>query len=248
MATWNGAMYVEEQLYSILEQLRPDDEIVVVDDASSDDTVGIVSAIPDPRIHLTIRNENHGYVRTFEQALGLASGEYLFLADQDDVWIPGRVDAMVNALVNHQVVVSNLSSLGGPNRIPGPFLIKDWRVWSRDSSHPIRNVVKLLAGLQCYWGCAMAMRRDALEYLLPFPEFLTETHDQWIGLCGNLAHSIGHLDTRTIWRRTHGDNLTPTQPRGLVPALRSRVILLRCMAVALQRGLTLVSGSSSGRK
>lgn len=237
MATSNGAAFVTEQIASILPQLAAGDELVIVDDASRDDTVEVISRLDDPRIRLVARDENRGYVRTFEQALGLARGEYLFLCDQDDVWIPGRVDIMVEALGEHQVIASNLATLGGPDRIPGPFWITDWRVSSRDSDHSVRNLVQLLAGLQCYWGCAMAVRRDALDYLLPFPRFLDETHDQWIGLCGNMAHSMGHVDARTVWRRIHDSNLTPTQPRGLIPALRSRLMLLRCLAVAWQRGL-----------
>ncbi|MGO2662293.1 glycosyltransferase [Propionibacterium freudenreichii] len=240
MATYNGAEFVTEQIASILPQLAPGDEIVIVDDASTDDTVEVISRIDDPRIRLVTRDVNWGYVRTFEQALGLARGEYLFLCDQDDVWIPGRVDLMVAALADHQVIASNLASLGGPNRIPGPFWIKDWRLWSRDSGHAIRNLLRLLAGVQCYWGCAMAVRRDALDYLLPFPRFLNETHDQWIGLCGNMARSMGHMNSRTVWRRVHDSNLTPTQPRGVIPALRSRVMLIRCLAVAWSRGLHLV--------
>lgn len=237
MATWNGSRFVREQLTSILEQLGSEDEVIVVDDASSDDTVQVIQSIYDPRIRMITHQKNCGYVRAFEEALYKATGEYLFLSDQDDVWVPGRVDVMVTALVTHQVVASNLATLNGPDRIPGPFFIKDWRVHSSGSERHVWNLLMLLAGLQSYWGCAMAVRRDALDYLLPFPTFLQETHDQWIGLCGNMAGSISHLDDRTVLRRYHGDNVTPPQPRGILPALKSRVTLVRCMAAARRRGL-----------
>nr|WP_285129462.1 glycosyltransferase [Propionibacterium freudenreichii] len=237
MASFNGAEFIAEQITSVLDQLAAGDELIIIDDASTDNTVDIITHIEDPRIRLLARDTNWGYVRTFEQALGLARGEYLFLCDQDDVWIPGRVNLMVAALADHQVIASNLASLGGPNRIPGPFWIRDWRLWSRDSTHSVRNLIRLLAGMQCYWGCAMAVRRDALCYLLPFPEFLYESHDLWIGLCGNMAHSMGHVNGRTVWRRVHGSNLTPLQPRGIIPALRSRLLLIHCMVIAWRRGL-----------
>lgn len=237
MATWNGAEYVREQLDSILAQLAPGDEVVVVDDASSDDTVAVISGIGDPRIRLFPRAENRGYVRTFGEALSRANGEFLFLSDQDDVWVPGRVEAMVAALAEHDVVASNLATLGGPDRIPGPFWVTDWRVYARDSGRHVRNLALLLTGFQCYWGCAMAVHRRALDYLLPFPDFLYETHDQWIGLAANMAGSIAHLDMRTLRRRYHDDNLTPLQPRGVRAALRSRLLLLRCIGVARRRGL-----------
>lgn len=237
MASWNGARFIEAQISSVLAELGPDDELVVVDDASSDETVETVRGIGDPRIRLYPRAENRGYVRTFEEALSRASGDYLFLSDQDDVWVPGRVRVMVEALQDSQVVATNLSTLNGPARIPGPFWIRDWRVREADSRRNVWNLLLLMAGLQCYWGCAMAVRRDALDYLLPFPDFLVETHDQWIGLCANMAGSIAHRDERTILRRYHDSNLTPAQPRGLLPALRSRWMLLRCLGVARSRGL-----------
>ena len=74
MATYRGAEFVTEQLDSILAQLGDGDEVVVVDDASPDDTVAVVRAIAerDPRVRLFPRAQNRGYVRTFEEALGRA--------------------------------------------------------------------------------------------------------------------------------------------------------------------------------
>jgi glycosyltransferase involved in cell wall biosynthesis len=235
MATWNGARWVGEQLESILAQLGPSDEVVVVDDASTDETPQAVAALGDPRIRLVTRAENWGYVRTFEQALGLARGECLLLADQDDVWLPGRVDAMVAALQTADVVATNLTTLGGAEAIRGPYGQPDWRLRSRDSGHRVRNVVAILAGSMPYYGCAMGVRREALETLLPFPPFLNESHDLWIALSGNVAGRMSHLGRRTVARRYHEANQTPNRPRGVGQVLRSRVMLLRCLAVALRR-------------
>lgn len=95
MATYNGAEFVTEQIASILPQLAPGDEIVIVDDASTDDTLEVISRIDDPRIRL-VRNEvNLGYVHTFERALATTRGEVIFLSDQDDEWFPERVSQML---------------------------------------------------------------------------------------------------------------------------------------------------------
>lgn len=238
MATYNGAQYVAQQISSILPELGVDDELVVVDDASTDNTVQIVEAIDDPRIRVFPRRINKGYVRTFEEALRRAHGRYLFLADQDDVWIAGRVEVMLDGLRHRDVVASNLGTLGGPDRIPGPLFIKDLQLRARDSARNVRNVLRVLAGTQCYWGCAMAVRREALSYLLPFPTFLVESHDLWIGINGNVQRSMEHVAARTIRRRFHDSNQTPLQPRGIVPAVRSRFMLLRCIAVAQKRRLS----------
>src|SRR5665647_1711453 len=98
MATYNGAPYVGEQMNSILEQLGPSDEVVVVDDASTDDTVDRLHAIGDQRVRVLESAENRGYVRGFEESLRNAHGQFILLSDQDDVWEPGRVRAIVGAL------------------------------------------------------------------------------------------------------------------------------------------------------
>lgn len=235
MATYNGGEYVAEQIASILPELGADGELVIVDDASTDSTVEVIGAIGDPRIRLFPRDINKGYVRTFEEALRRSRGRYLFLADQDDVWVAGRIEVMLDGLRHRDVVASNLGTLGGPDRIPGPLFIKDWQLRARDSAHNVRNVLRVLAGTQCYWGCAMAVRREALSYLLPFPTFLIESHDLWIGINGNVQRSMEHVASRTIRRRFHDTNQTPLQPRGIVPVIRSRFMLLRCIAVAGSR-------------
>lgn len=235
MATYNGARYVEEQLFSILEQLGPDDEVVIIDDASPDSTVDVITAIGDPRIRLERAAANRGYVRTFEAALRAARGRFLLLADQDDVWLPGRVDAMTRSLETHAVVATNLTMLGGPDSLRGPLGQEDWRLRPEDSRRAARNVLGVLAGNRPYYGCAMGVRRDALVAILPFPGYLTESHDLWIALYGNLAHSIEHLPNRSLARRVHGENQTPDRPRGIVPVVRARVMLMRAMGTLRRR-------------
>jgi len=83
LAAHDGAEYVGEQVRSILDQLGPTDELVVVDDASTDDTVSIVQSLGDARVTVHRSDANVGSVRTFERALGLARGAYLLLADQE---------------------------------------------------------------------------------------------------------------------------------------------------------------------
>lgn len=236
LAAYSGERFIGEQLASILSQLDPTDEVVIVDDASPDGTVAAIEGVGDPRIRLIRRTKNQGYVRGFADALAAAKGEYLLLADQDDVWLPGRVEAMTAALDATDVVASNLSTLGGPDGIRGPYGQADWRLRYRDSGHRLRNTLGILAGNMPYYGCAMGVRRAALDRLLPFPAFLNESHDLWIALYGNLVGTMTHLGRRTVARRFHESNQTPNRPRGVRAALGSRVLLLRCIAVLARRG------------
>lgn len=90
MTTYNGAQFVEAQLRSILEQTRQPDEIIICDDGSRDDTVNIIRHVMETsgtdRIRLVENEENLGYIRNFYKAISLTKGDYIFLADQDDIW------------------------------------------------------------------------------------------------------------------------------------------------------------------
>jgi glycosyltransferase involved in cell wall biosynthesis len=81
MAAYNGSLHIGEQIHSILAELGSNDELVIVNDASTDATSEIVRAIEDSRIRLIDSEANSGYVRTFERALTEARGEYVFLSD-----------------------------------------------------------------------------------------------------------------------------------------------------------------------
>ncbi|MET0932684.1 MAG: glycosyltransferase [Mycetocola sp.] len=229
MAAYNGSAFIEEQITSILAQLGTDDELIIIDDCSKDDTVEVVTRIQDPRIRLIRNDSNAGYVRTFDRALRMATGKYVLLADQDDLWADGRVDIMTAALDSTDVVAGNLEILGEPGRRT-PFPLH-----ASQSTRHAQNIAMLLADRRGYWGCAMGVRRDFLAIATPFPAPLVESHDLWLGIAGNVARSITHLDATVTYRRVHGDNATPASRRGLVPALRGRLVLVRCLLVAFRR-------------
>lgn len=230
MAAYNGSAHIAEQIGSILPQLADGDELVIVDDASTDNTAEVVEALNDPRIRLIRSAANRGYVRTFEAALAASTGDYVFLSDQDDVWIPGRVDAMVAALAHADVVASNFGYFGQK-----PRRIESLRLRSSDSGRRWANLLTLWIGIRPYYGCAMGFRGTMRDLILPFPSFLVETHDQWIALVGNLKGSMVHLEQDTLNRRLHDNNTTPKKARSLWLILRARLMLARAFAVALKR-------------
>lgn len=229
MATYKGAAFVQEQVTSILAELGEDDELVIVDDASPDETASIIAGIPDPRIRLSRASSNRGYVRTFEEAVRLSRGEYIFLSDQDDVWVPGRVELMLAVLTGSRLVASNFDMLGGG---PRPWIP---RLRSADSRRHVANMVGILVGYRAYYGCGMAFRREAIEMFLPIPPYVRESHDLWLAICGNVAGSITHLDEATIYRRLHDENQTPAGWRSLPKILAARIMLVRLTAEAFRR-------------
>src|SRR5260221_10250717 len=90
MAAFQGARDIGAQLRSILVQLSENDEVIVIDDHSSDRTCKEVRALGDTRVRLIERDTNQGVAKSFEEALSHASGAVIFLSDQDDLWAPRK--------------------------------------------------------------------------------------------------------------------------------------------------------------
>jgi glycosyltransferase involved in cell wall biosynthesis len=233
MATYNGAEYVEEQLRSILEQLGPSDEVIVVDDQSTDGSADVVRRIGDPRIVLHVNDHNRREVFSFGRAMSLAKGDVVFLADQDDVWMSGRVESMKRRLVEgSEVVASNFEWMDAEGR---PIDVTYDGVLARDSRRHLKNIVDIFRGRTNYYGCAMAFRRSLLPVISPIPRFV-ESHDLWIALAGNVVGGMAHLDQPTLYKRKHGNNATSTvSSRPMYQRLWSRMIFAASLAVLLYR-------------
>lgn len=92
IATYNGEKYLKEQLDSIIPQLTAQDELIISDDGSKDTTMEIIKryAANDSRIKV-YKGPGKGVIANFEFAINQTQGEFIFLADQDDVWLPEKV-------------------------------------------------------------------------------------------------------------------------------------------------------------
>jgi glycosyltransferase involved in cell wall biosynthesis len=221
MATYNGAPYIDEQLASILPQLGDRDELIVVDDASSDSTVALIRACADPRIKLVLNERNAGHVASFSRALSLAQNELVIMADQDDRWLPGRVALMAGALASRDamVVASNSEFMSSDGR-PTAYACEG--VTAATSAQFAGNIWSIFTGRRRYYGCATALRRNFHQVILPIPAYV-ESHDLWIAMAGNLARANVHLDACTLARRVHGHNASIVS-RPLYRKLWSRII------------------------
>ncbi len=204
MATYNGALYLREQLTSIVEELGPDDEVIVLDDGSSDATLDILGEYRDPRITVLENPSRLGPAQTFNRAMSLARHDVILLADQDDVWLPGRVTALVQELdATGALLVSSNSIFVDSDLNPTSFPMPPLEEAS--SSHNVRNIVRIFAGRACYYGCTMAVSAELRNMALPVPRY-AESHDLWLAMAANLCGRNAHLEEPTIKRRIHGTN------------------------------------------
>ncbi len=100
LCTYNGEKYLAEQLDSILGQSYPISELIIKDDCSTDGTIAIIEEYRRrcPAIRLIVNGSNLGYNINYLSAIALASGDYIAISDQDDIWEPAKIETMVSLL------------------------------------------------------------------------------------------------------------------------------------------------------
>jgi glycosyltransferase involved in cell wall biosynthesis len=214
--TFNGALHIRAQLDSILSSPLVT-EVIVSDDGSADDTVEIIKSFKDARIRL-ISGPCDGLVSNYESLLSIASGEYIFLADQDDVWLPNKVETMLAHLYEADLVVSDCMVVDGQLNIlyPSFFVLRN------SGAGLTRNLLR-----NTYLGCCIAFRRELLKHALPFPRHLP-MHDWWLGLIAEIFGRVAFIDQALVLYRRHGKNVSPTSERSrtsLITRLRWRAYL-----------------------
>jgi glycosyltransferase involved in cell wall biosynthesis len=230
MATYNGGKYIQAQLDSILSQLEQNDELVISDDSSSDNTVEIIRSIPDPRIKLFAGNMFRDPIKNFQNCLQQSSGKYIFLSDQDDVWIEGKYKKMTTLLNEYDLVISDSIIVDEKlNQIEPSF----FRFFGSG-----KGVIKNI-GRSAYYGSCMAFTRKLLQMSLPFPESKEIGHDLWIGLIGELTGRVLFYEEPLLLYRRHDSAFTHTgigkSKRNIVQKLRGRLIMLKEVARFLIR-------------
>lgn len=202
MATYNGGQYLREQLDSFLQQERLPDELIVCDDGSSDETMVILEqyAAQAPFVVKVVRNpDNLGYADNFAKAIGLCTGDLIFLSDQDDVWLPRKLKLVAaHAERNPEVllVMNDAEIVLADGRPTGLSKLGQTRALGLGDQHFVT-------------GCCMAIRRSALDLFLPVPAGWG-SHDSWIG---RLAIALGARtiipEVMQLYRR-HGANASST--------------------------------------
>lgn len=222
MAAYNGEKYIEEQISSILPEIGPEDELIVSDDGSTDSTVAIIQKFvaSDTRVKL-IKNttHSHGTRGNSVNALSAAKGDIIFLADQDDIWIPGKVEKMLSALpgydcVHHDSIITDdtLTEIS-----PSLYALE----------HNGPGVIKNMKH-GTFYGSHMVITRKLLDCCFPFPENDEVGHDLWIGLVASMRFKINYINDKLIYYRRHEgvhcDLFNPSK-RSLSKKLYGRIVM-----------------------
>lgn len=202
MATYNGERFIRQQIESILSQLSPDDELVISDDSSADATVSIIKEFNDPRIRLFEGQSFRNPVLNFEYALRQTRGEIILLSDQDDIWLPNKLD-----------VVRGIFADSAARPL---LVVLDAAVVDENEREIFPSVLQKLKAGRGFWknlydnrylGCCTAFSRDLLERALPFPRNIP-MHDIWLGqLCERIG-STQFVPVVTMKYRKHSESMT----------------------------------------
>ncbi|HEX6624373.1 MAG TPA: glycosyltransferase family 2 protein [Pyrinomonadaceae bacterium] len=210
MCTYNGARFLREQLDSIAAQTRPPDELVVCDDRSTDGTTDLVAAFAAAArfpVRLHVNTENLGSTKNFDRAVSLCTGDLIALADQDDVWLPRKLELSEGALAaspraglvftDAEVVDERLAPLG--------FTLWQRINFSEEEKALIRRGrgFDVLLEHNVVTGATMAFRAELRDLVLPIPTEGRLIHDGWIALLAAAVSDLAFVELPLVQYRQH---------------------------------------------
>jgi len=237
MCTYNGAEFLPQQLQSIVEQLRPPDEIVICDDGSTDKTQALLKQFaaesPIP-VSLRFNDQNLGSSRNFEQAIRLCAGDVIALSDQDDVWRSDKLQYVEESFngtpraglffSDAEIVDVDLNPLGKTM-----WEVIDFNAQKRKLVAISRGHEVLITGWTVT-GATMAFRSGFVNLALPIPDGIAMIHDGWIALTIASVADVVMIDEPLIKYRQHG-----RQQIGAPDGTKSQPSLTETWGAALRR-------------
>jgi len=213
LATYNGEKYLEEQINSILNQTYKNIKLIISDDGSNDKTIEILKQYEqkDNRIELHLQRKNLGVVKNIEFLMQQVESPYYMLADQDDFWMPEKVEKSFETLKskNADLVFGDLEVVDeNLNTIYPSF--NNYMLLTRKINKYI-NSYELNYLYNCITGCTVLAKKETIDYILPLPTISKHLiHDYWIGIMVSLNGKLGYMPEKYIKYRQHGNNQVGT--------------------------------------
>lgn len=225
LATYNGEIWLDAFLDSIKSQTYPSWRLIVSDDGSTDETLTKIrcafDGYQDRLFVITRRAHGCGIVQNFSDALAASTADYVFLADQDDVWLPQKLMNLFLSLKKLEgdekfpsVVYSDLEVVDRDLR---PLADSWWRYSEMPSAWGLS--LKNLLMQNSVPGCSMVVNRKLLDIALPIPEQAI-MHDWWIVLVGAAVGRVAYDGQKTIRYRRHESAATYHDKGGVIAAFR----------------------------
>lgn len=219
MATYNGEKYIKQQIDSILKQLTVDDELIISDDGSTDTTLKIINSYNDSRIKV-VNGPKLGVKQNFANAIKKCTGKYIFLSDQDDIWIDNKVNKVLRTFENNKctcIVHDAIVFDSNTNNI----LYDSFYKLRNSKKGIVKNIIK-----NSYIGCCMAFDSRMKDKILPIPNDI-EMHDQWIGILNDKYGNVLFIKDKLLKYRRHSNNVSSLKHHSLMKMIKNRLILIK---------------------
>lgn len=203
LATYNGSRFLREQLDSIYAQTWPNFEVVAGDDQSVDGTAAILEEYRlSHGLRYEINEQNLGFVRNFESVFSRCSGEFIALADQDDIWLPEKLEILLNGIGEASLVYSDATLIAEDGKeLPGSLI-------GTSGVNPVTgNAFEYFVCNACVTGCTALFHRSLLDVALPIPQ-CEMYHDWWLAVVASRLNGVAYLDAQLTRYRQHGANDT----------------------------------------
>lgn len=203
LATYNGERFLRDQLDSIFSQTYGNFEVIASDDNSSDGTAVILAEYKKKhRLKLIQNKTNAGFVKNFERALEHCSGDYIALADQDDIWHPDKLAVLVEEIGGSSIICSDAELIDGEGRIIAPSF-EDFSRKYADTD----DQFKFFVFRNYVTGCTSLITKDVIRKSLPIPGGI-RYHDWWFAVVAATRKGVRYLPQPLMQYRQHGQNDT----------------------------------------
>jgi glycosyltransferase involved in cell wall biosynthesis len=199
VATYNGATYLRQQLESIIQQTYKPSQIIIIDDASVDDTLQVANnfAALHPEV-MVVQNETRlGYIKNFEKGMLLANASYVALSDQDDIWVPHKLEVLIHAIGDQMLAYSDSELIDANGQLLNQKMssIKNQLAYHT----PIMYAIGAWAP-----GHAMLFKKELVDKAAPFPTLVT--HDFWLGFVATCYSKVVYVNEPLVHYRQHTQN------------------------------------------
>ena len=206
LTTYNGEKFIEEQIESILGQTLPPDALVVVDDNSQDSTPEILERYSrtDKRIKIYRNEHKLGWIKNFEKGISLCDADYIALSDQDDIWVPYKLEKCVEKMVSHPGCGLCYHDAWLMYEDGTRLDLTLWQV--NDPHYPLGRpeAQELLLGTMApLSGFTIILENRLKELILPFPGYKCCGHDWWISAVSFFLFNPVCIETPLVCHRVH---------------------------------------------
>lgn len=204
-----------------MSNLKQNDEIIISDDGSTDNTVEIIKKYEDNRIKI-LNGPKNGVKKNFENAIRNCTGDIIFLADQDDIWKENKVKKVIEQFEKNDEVTLVIHDATVFNSEDESIIYESFFKYRNSGKGIIKNIYK-----NTYIGCCMAFKNEVIKSVLPIPNNI-EMHDQWIGIinekkCGKSLF----LPEKLIRYRRHLNNVSEMKHYPILKMISNRYRFVR---------------------